>query len=75
MEHPNASEVRRTPILIGADRNRNSRVARPKKDRRTMMRDFNDFQFFAAVVVNHGFSAAARALGLPKSRVSRCVAC
>jgi len=38
------------------------------------MRDFNDFQFFAAVVVHRGFSAAARALGLPKSRVSRRVA-
>jgi DNA-binding transcriptional LysR family regulator len=39
-----------------------------------MMRDFNDLQFFAAVVAHHGFSAAARALGLPKSRVSRRVA-
>jgi DNA-binding transcriptional LysR family regulator len=39
-----------------------------------MMRDFNDLQFFAAVVVHRGFSAAARALGLPKSRVSRRVA-
>jgi DNA-binding transcriptional LysR family regulator len=38
------------------------------------MRDFNDLQFFAAVVAHHGFSAAARALGLPKSRVSRRVA-
>jgi DNA-binding transcriptional LysR family regulator len=38
------------------------------------MRDFNDFQFFAAVVTHRGFSAAARALGLPKSRVSRRVA-
>src|SRR3984893_18540671 len=39
-----------------------------------MMRDFNDLQFFAAVVTHRGFSAAARALGLPKSRVSRRVA-
>src|SRR6202045_4152048 len=39
-----------------------------------MIRDFNDLQFFAAVVVHRGFSAAARALGLPKSRVSRRVA-
>jgi DNA-binding transcriptional LysR family regulator len=39
-----------------------------------MLRDFNDLQFFAAVVVNRGFSAAARALGLPKSRISRRVA-
>jgi DNA-binding transcriptional LysR family regulator len=38
------------------------------------MRDFNDLQFFAAVVTHRGFSAAARALGLPKSRVSRRVA-
>ena len=38
------------------------------------MRDFNDLQFFAAVVAHRGFSAAARALGLPKSRVSRRVA-
>jgi DNA-binding transcriptional LysR family regulator len=39
-----------------------------------MMRDFNDLQFFAAVVVNRGFSAAARVLGVPKSRLSRRVA-
>src|SRR5258708_40301398 len=39
-----------------------------------MVRDFNDLQFFAAVVAHRGFSAAARALGLPKSRVSRRVA-
>jgi DNA-binding transcriptional LysR family regulator len=39
-----------------------------------MMRDFNDLQFFAAVVLHHGFSAAARALGIPKSRISRRVA-
>lgn len=38
------------------------------------MRDFNDLQFFAAVVQHRGFSAGARALGLPKSRVSRRVA-
>jgi DNA-binding transcriptional LysR family regulator len=38
------------------------------------MRDFNDLQFFAAVVLHHGFSAAARALGMPKSRISRRVA-
>ncbi len=45
-----------------------------RRNRRTMIRDFNDLQFFAAVVVHRGFSAAARALGLPKSRVSRRVA-
>src|SRR5271169_6957950 len=39
-----------------------------------MVRDFNDLQFFAAVVQHRGFSAAARAFGLPKSRVSRRVA-
>lgn len=38
------------------------------------VRDFNDLQFFAAVVQHRGFSAGARALGLPKSRVSRRVA-
>jgi DNA-binding transcriptional LysR family regulator len=38
------------------------------------VRDFNDLQFFAAVVLNRGFSAAARGLGVPKSRVSRRVA-
>lgn len=39
-----------------------------------MLRDFNDLQFFAAVVQRGGFSAGARALGIPKSRVSRRVA-
>jgi DNA-binding transcriptional LysR family regulator len=39
-----------------------------------MMRDFNDLQFFVAVVLNRGFSAAARVLGVPKSRISRRVA-
>jgi DNA-binding transcriptional LysR family regulator len=35
------------------------------------VRDLNDLNFFAAVVDNGGFSAAARALAIPKSRVSR----
>ena len=35
------------------------------------MRDLNDLSFFAAVVANEGFSAASRALGVPKSRLSR----
>ena len=35
------------------------------------MRDLNDLSFFAAVVAHGGFSAAARALNLPKSRISR----
>jgi DNA-binding transcriptional LysR family regulator len=38
------------------------------------MHDLNDLQFFAAVVGNRSFSAAARVLGVPKSRVSRRVA-
>ncbi len=38
------------------------------------MHDLNDLGFFAAVVSNGGFSAASRALGLPKSRISRRVA-
>jgi DNA-binding transcriptional LysR family regulator len=38
------------------------------------MRDLNDLSFFAAVVANEGFSAAARTLGVPKSRLSRRVA-
>ena len=38
------------------------------------MRDLNDLALFAAVVSGGGFSAAARALGAPKSRVSRRVA-
>ncbi len=38
------------------------------------MQDLNDLRFFAAVASNGGFSAAARALGLPKSRISRRVA-
>jgi DNA-binding transcriptional LysR family regulator len=36
-----------------------------------MMRDLNDLQFFVAVVTQRSFSAAARFLGVPKSRVSR----
>jgi DNA-binding transcriptional LysR family regulator len=38
------------------------------------MRDLNDLSFYAAVVANGGFSAAARATGVPKSRISRRVA-
>jgi DNA-binding transcriptional LysR family regulator len=36
--------------------------------------DLNDFYFFAAVVEHAGFSAASRALNLPKSRLSKRVA-
>ena len=35
------------------------------------MQDLNDFYFFAAVVTHGGFAAAARALKLPKSRLSK----
>ncbi len=38
------------------------------------MADLNDLRFFAAVVEHGGFSAAARALGAPKSRLSKRVA-
>jgi len=36
--------------------------------------DLNDYRYFAVVVDSGGFSAAARTLGLPKSRLSRRVA-
>lgn len=36
--------------------------------------DLNDLYYFAKVVEHHGFSAAARALGVPKSKVSRRIA-
>ena len=38
------------------------------------LRDLNDLYFFAAVVEHAGFSAAGRALGVPKSRLSKRVA-
>jgi DNA-binding transcriptional LysR family regulator len=38
------------------------------------VRDLNDLSFFAAVVAHGGFSAAGRATGVPKSRISRRVA-
>ncbi len=38
------------------------------------MRDLNDLHLFASVVANGGFSAAARALNIPKSRISRRIA-
>lgn len=38
------------------------------------MEDLNDLALFAAVVMHGGFSGAARALGIPKSRLSRRVA-
>lgn len=38
------------------------------------MPDLNDFFYFAAIVTHHGFAAAARALGVPKSSLSRRVA-
>lgn len=36
--------------------------------------DLNDLRFFAAIADHGGFSAAARALGLPKSRLSKRIA-
>lgn len=36
-----------------------------------MMLDFNDLYFFAQVVDHNGFAAAARSLGIPRSRLSR----
>jgi DNA-binding transcriptional LysR family regulator len=39
-----------------------------------LTRDLNDLSLFAAVVEAGGFSAAARAVGVPKSRLSRHVA-
>ena len=38
------------------------------------MRDLNDLAFFVAVVEHGGFAAAGRALGIPKSRLSRRIA-
>lgn len=38
------------------------------------MQDLNDLYFFAAVVESGGFSAAGRALGVPKSRLSKRIA-
>ena len=35
------------------------------------MQDFNDLYYFAKVVEHGGFSAAGRALGVPKSRLSQ----
>ncbi len=39
-----------------------------------MMQDLNDFYFFHAVATHQGFSAAARATGMPKATLSRRVA-
>src|SRR5690349_25097312 len=35
------------------------------------LQDLNDLYFFAMVVEHNGFSAAGRALGIPKSRLSK----
>ena len=37
----------------------------------TAMRDLNDLYFFAQIVEHQGFAAAARVLGMPRSRLSR----
>src|SRR5271157_4940982 len=42
--------------------------------RRGSMLDLNDLYFFAGVVKHGGFSPASRALGIPKSRLSKHVA-
>jgi DNA-binding transcriptional LysR family regulator len=39
-----------------------------------MMQDLNDLYFFVQVVDHGGFAAAARALGMPRSRLSRRIA-
>lgn len=39
-----------------------------------MRPDFNDYYWFSQVVAHKGFAAASRALGLPKSRLSRRIA-
>ena len=39
-----------------------------------MRPDFNDYYWFSQVVAHGGFAAAGRALGLPKSRLSRRIA-
>ena len=39
-----------------------------------MQQDLNDLYFFAHVVEKGGFAPAGRALGIPKSRLSRRVA-
>ena len=42
--------------------------------RQGALHDLNDLRFFAAVVEHHGFSAAGRALDVPKSRLSKRIA-
>ncbi|MBB1241482.1 LysR family transcriptional regulator, partial [Klebsiella pneumoniae] len=39
-----------------------------------MLTDLNDLFFFASVVDHQGFAPAGRALGIPKSKLSRRVA-
>lgn len=38
------------------------------------MQDLNDLYYFSAVVEHGGYAAAERALGIPKSRLSRRIA-
>ena len=47
---------------------------RPLRPKSRTMRDLNDFYYFVQVVDHGGFAAAARALGLQKSRLSRRIA-
>src|SRR5260221_8557178 len=46
---------------------------RPILDEATV-HDLNDYNLFTVVVMHHGFSAGARALNMPKSRLSRRIA-
>ncbi|MEO7068799.1 MAG: LysR substrate-binding domain-containing protein [Rhodanobacter sp.] len=41
------------------------------QEQRGVLQDLNDLYFFAAVVEYGGFSAASRAIGVPKSRLSK----
>src|ERR1700722_13276942 len=49
---------------MGCDRPRDPKI----------MLDLNDLFLFAAVVKHHGFSPASRAIGVPKSRLSKHIA-
>jgi DNA-binding transcriptional LysR family regulator len=53
------------------DANAFARLTRAQRPRRMRMNDLNDLYYFAAVVDHGGFAAAERALGIPKSRLSR----
>src|ERR1700674_2593107 len=50
------------------------RLIVPLKERRTPMHDLNDLYYFVQVVDLGGFAPAGRALGEPKSKLSRRIA-